>query len=84
MHYGPRAVAYDDCGKPLNMTGQRGFVNLTPKALEDALKVGIHIHEELDLPSKADVHLRTGVYDLNSGKAGTFGLRVPAEAASAK
>ena len=34
-----RAIAYDDTGKPLNMTGQRGSLNLTPKAFEEALKL---------------------------------------------
>ena len=79
-----RAVAYDDSGKPLNMTGQRGSLNLTPKAFEEALKVGVHLHEELDVPANANVHFRTGVYDMNSGNAGTLGIRMHTEAAGAK
>ncbi len=79
-----RAIAYDDSGKPLDMTGQRGFVNLTPKAFEEALKFGVHLHEELDVPANANVHFRTGVYDMKSGNAGTLGIRVHTETAGAK
>jgi len=79
-----RVVAYDDAGKPLNMTGERGSLKLTPEALQEAQKSGIHFHEELDLPSNADVHLRTGIYDLNSGNAGTLGVKVRAQASRSK
>jgi len=56
-----RAVAYDDAGKPLDMTGHRGFLNLSPEAFKEFQKSGIQLHEELDLPSNIEVHLRTGV-----------------------
>jgi len=79
-----RVVAYDHTGKPLGMTGESGPVILTPSALEDAKKAGIHLHQELDVPSNADIHLRTGVYDLNSGRAGTLGLRPQTEIVDAK
>ena len=75
-----RAVAYDDAGKPLNMTGQSGFLNLSPEAFKEVQQSGIQFHEELDLPSNMEVHLRTGVYDLNSGNAGTLGVRVRTQA----
>ena len=71
-----KAVAYDDAGKPLNMAGQRGLLNITPEGLQEARESGVHFEEELDLPSNTDIHLRTGVYDLNSGNAGTLGVRV--------
>ena len=77
-------VAYDDAGKVLNMTGERGSLKLTPQALQEAQKSGIHFHEELDLPSNADVHLRTGIYDLNSGNAGTLGVKVRTQASGSK
>ena len=75
-----KAVAYDDAGKPLNMTGQRGLLNITPEGFQEAQESGVHFQEELDLPSNTDVHLRTGVYDLNSGNAGTLGVRVHTQA----
>jgi VWFA-related protein len=79
-----RAIAYDDSGKPLNSTGQRGSLSLTPKAFEEALKFGIQLHEELDVPANANVHFRTGVYDINSGNAGTLGITVRTPAVIAK
>ncbi len=78
-----KAVAYDDAGKPLNMTGQRGLLNITPEGFQEARESGVHFQEELDLPSNTDIHLRTGVYDLNSGNAGTLGVRVHTQAAGA-
>ena len=77
-----RVVVYDHTGKPLGMTGERGPVILTPNAFEDAKKAGIHLRQEVDLPSNADIHLRTGVYDLGSGRAGTLGLRIRTENAA--
>ena len=79
-----RVVAYDNTGKPLNMTGERGSLKLTPEAFQEAQKSGIHFHEELDLPSNADVHLRTGIYDLNSGNAGTLGVKMRTQASGSK
>ena len=76
-----KAVAYDDAGKPINMAGQRGLLNITPEGLQEARESGVHFEEELDLPSNTDIHLRTGVYDLNSGNAGTLGVRVHTRAA---
>ena len=78
-----QAVAYDDAGKPLNMSGQRGLLNITPEGFQEARESGVHFQEELDLPSNTDIHLRTGVYDLNSGNAGTLGVRVHTQAAGA-
>jgi len=76
-----KAVAYDDAGKPLNLAGQRGILNITPEGFREAQESGVHFEEELDLPSNTDIHLRTGVYDLNSGNAGTLGVRVHTQAA---
>ena len=76
-----KAVAYDDDGKPLNMAGQRGLLNITPEGFREAQESGVHFEEELDLPSNTDIHLRTGVYDLNSGNAGTLGVRVHTQVA---
>lgn len=79
-----RVVAYDRTGKPLAITGERGPVILTPTALEEAKKIGIHLRQELEVPSNADIRLRSGVFDLNSGRAGTLGLRLRTEIANAK
>lgn len=79
-----KVVAYDDEGKQLSMTGQRGLLNIPPEGLPEARQSGVHFEEELDLPSNTDVHLRTGVYDLNSGNAGTLGVRVRTQAGGPK
>ena len=62
------------------MTGQRGLLNITSEGFHEARESGVHFQEELDLPSNTDVHLRTGVFDLNSGNAGTLGVRVRTQA----
>jgi VWFA-related protein len=76
-----KAVAYDDAGTPLSMTGQRGLLNMTAEGFREARESGVHFQEELDLPANTYIHLRTGVYDLNSGNAGTLGVRVRTQAA---
>ena len=77
-----RVIAYDNAGKPLAMAGEQGAVNLAPKAFEEAQKTGIHLHEEIDVPANSSIHLRTGVYDLSSGRAGTLGLKIRTENAA--
>jgi hypothetical protein len=37
------------------------------------LKGGLQIHQEIDVPPR-DTFLRTGIYDLKSGEAGTLGV----------
>ena len=36
---------------------------------------GLPVHHEIDVPP-GDIYLRTGIYDLNSGNAGTIGIPV--------
>ncbi len=69
-----KVVAYDSTGKPLNMAAQKLQLTLSPGDYVTAQKSGLQIHTELDVPSQTDVHLQTGIYDLNSGKAGTLGI----------
>ena len=66
------------------MEGQRGLLNITPEGFQEARETGVHFQVELDLPSNTDIHLRTGVYDLNSGNAGTLGVRVHTQVADSK
>ena len=40
-----KAVAYDDAGKPLNVAGQRGLLNITPGGFQEAQKSGVHFEE---------------------------------------
>jgi hypothetical protein len=48
---------------------------LDPKAYQEVMQVGLQMRRELDVPEGAAL-LRTGIYDLNSGKAGTLGTWV--------
>lgn len=66
-------IAYDSAGRPLNLMTEKGDIQFTPKVYDDARRVGLQVHREIDVPPGAS-SLRTGVYDLNSGKAGTLGI----------
>jgi VWFA-related protein len=66
-------IAYDREGKPLNSVVTKGELVLKPEDYANALKLGLPIHEEIDVPKK-DVYLRTGIYDMGSDAAGTLGF----------
>jgi hypothetical protein len=74
-------VAYDPEGKPLNLVVAKGEMRVQPKEYAAAQKGGLQIHKEIDLPA-GNIYLRTGIYDLESGKAGTLGA--PLQVAAAK
>jgi len=76
-----RAVAYDEAGKPISLSEDRGDVDLSPAVLAEAQQGGIHLPLEIKLPANASVHLRAGVYDMGSGNAGTLGIRLKTEGA---
>ena len=68
-------VAYDLDGALLNSFRKKSEIVLDPKAYLEVMQVGLQMHRELDVP-EGEVLLRTGIYDLNSGKAGTLGTWV--------
>jgi VWFA-related protein len=68
-------VAYDPDGALLNSFRKKSEVVLDPKAYLEVMQVGLQMHREIDVP-EGGVLLRTGIYDLNSGKAGTLGTWV--------
>jgi VWFA-related protein len=67
-------MAYDREGNAVNWIGATQGMNLAPDVFASIQKSGVPGHMEIDLPDK-DVYLVTGVYDWNSGKAGT--LEIP-------
>ncbi|ABF43012.1 hypothetical protein Acid345_4012 [Candidatus Koribacter versatilis Ellin345] len=77
-----KLVAYDSSGKPVNMVSGRKAMSLDPQTYATLQKVGLQIHEQIDVPSKGDFHLRTGIYDLKSSNAGTLGIKMKDVAAS--
>jgi hypothetical protein len=66
-------VAYDRDGRPLNLKAETAEIHLTPKVYEDPRRLNLQLHLETDVPQVGSF-VRTGVYDLNSGKAGTLGI----------
>ncbi len=74
-------VAYDREGKPLNLIAARSELLLQAKDYLAIQRGGLQLRKEIDVPH-GDAYLRTGVYDLKSGKAGT--LVIPLSAAPAQ
>jgi len=65
-------VAYDREGKPLNLVVTKGDVSLQPAEYAAVQKGGLQIHKDIDVPQGYS-YLRMGIYDFNSGNAGTLG-----------
>ena len=72
-------LAYDRDGNPVNWIGGTQVMNLKPENYSAIQKSGIQARAEIDLPNTA-VYLVTGVYDWNTGKAGT--LEIPIQRAT--
>jgi VWFA-related protein len=67
-------VAYNRDGMTVNWEGAAMLMNPKPEVYTAIQKSGIPAHLEIDLPN-TDLFLETGIYDWNSGKAGT--LEIP-------
>ena len=69
-----KLIAYDHDGKHVNLVGKRIPISLQRKTYEEILHAGMfQFHEDIDLPM-GDLHLRTGIYDQTSSRAGTLGF----------
>ena len=68
--------AYDRNGQAVNWAGGIDAMDVEPATYASIQKTGIPAQVDLDLPAKTEVELVTGVYDLNTGLAGT--LEIPA------
>ncbi len=77
-------LAYDRDGNALNWTGGTEAMDLTPDLFAAIEKSGMPAHVEIDLPADKDVFLETGVYDWQTGKAGTLEIDVSAEPGKVK
>jgi VWFA-related protein len=75
-------VAYDRAGKIINIAKRTSRFALPPKDLPELQAKGLPLHLEIDVPP-GDIYLRTGIYDLNSGNAGTLGIPLATVTASA-
>jgi len=72
-------LAYDHDGKALNWAGGTLRMDLDAATYADTLKSGLKGHAEIDVPG-TDVYLATGVYDAETGKAGTLEVALNADA----
>ena len=72
-------LAYDHDGKALNWAGGTLRMDLDAATYADTLKSGLKGHAEIDVPD-TDVYLATGVYDAETGKAGTLEVALNADA----
>jgi VWFA-related protein len=66
-------IAYDYDGKVLNAITQKLPISIKPEVYPALLRVGLQLHEEIDLP-KGDLYFQTGIYDLGASRAGTLGI----------
>jgi len=70
-------LAYDRDGHALNWTGGTQEMSIKPDIYAAIQKSGVPVHLEIDLPSDKDVYLETGVYDQETGRAGTLEVPLP-------
>jgi VWFA-related protein len=76
-------LAYARDGHALNWQGGTLAMNLAPDVFAAIQRFGVPAHFEIDVPSDRDVFLATGVYDWESGKAGTLEIPIPSVAIAA-
>jgi len=67
-------VAYSQAGEPLNWEARTIGLKIRPEQVAMAQTSGIPLHFDIDAP-RGDVYLRSGIYDLESSRAGT--LEIP-------
>ncbi len=75
-------LAYDHDGNAVNWTGGTQMMDLKPDNYAAIQKSGIPAHMQIDLPN-TDVDLVTGIYDWNTGNAGTLEIPIHPAAQSA-
>jgi hypothetical protein len=71
-------LAYDREGNAVNWAGGAQMMSLKPDIFAAIEKSGIPAHIDIDLPADKDIYLVAGVYDWETGKAGTMEVPLPA------
>ena len=66
-------IAYDRSGKIVNIVKRKSRLALKPAEYSELQSKGLPVYLEIDVPP-GDVYLRTGIYDVGSGNAGTLGF----------
>ena len=64
--------AYDSTGDSVNWLGGTWALHVTPDSLSKIQKSGLLTHFEIDLPTDKDIYIETGVFDWETGRAGTL------------
>jgi VWFA-related protein len=71
-------IAYDREGKIINILKKKSRLALKPAVYSELQAKGLPFYLEIDVPL-GDIYLRTGIFDLESGNAGTLGLPLAAD-----
>lgn len=66
-------AAYDKEGRILNLTKQENQLSIGREDYSKLRTIGLQLHQEIDVPL-GEVILRAGIYDFDSGNAGTIGI----------
>ena len=74
-------IAYDRYGNPMNWLVRKMELSFSPEQYKAYWDTGLKLHLELDAP-RGSSYLRSGVCDLESGKAGTIEVLLNVPAAS--
>lgn len=68
-------VVYSRRGEPLQLKSRTVDVALSPEDFKDSQQTGLRVHGEVEFPA-GESHLRSGVYDYETGAVGTLTIPV--------
>ena len=74
-HLEEMVAAYDAEGRILNLAKQEMKLSMGEQDYLKLRAIGLQLHQEIDVPP-GEVILRVGIYDFDSGNAGTIGIPV--------
>ena len=72
-HLEELTVAYDKDGRILNLAKQESRLSFGSDDYSKLQSIGLQLHQEIDVPA-GEVVLRVGIYDFDSGNAGTISI----------
>jgi len=70
-------IAYDRDANALNWAGGTQAMNLKPDLFAAIERSGLPAHLEIDLPAETEIRFSAGVFDWETGKAGTMEVLLP-------
>jgi hypothetical protein len=72
-HLEEMVAVYDKDGRILNLAKQESKLSVGPEDYSKLRTIGLQLHQEIDVPL-GEVILRAGIYDFDSGNAGSIGI----------